>query len=634
MKKIIMTIIISCSCILVANDIAGSYRATGQRVEYQFYTRPNVPGSTTYEAAGNADGSTSLRISDVYGLGVVQSVADIPVGYNFFENIVGPIGIPEMDALQYYLFVTFNEDGTGAIYDSQVLASETEGCETEVQLLPLDDDLTYTSDLDAPLTVQPTMVTGQPNVSPYVGASAGSWSISGSSFFSFFPATPSPVTAEFQLYGDEFAACYAQCLYTTGGDHAYCGGVECAPYVHGYPGMPHPGATSGYIIPDPAVSFSPSNQYYGLVPDYHVEWHYIDGELAETGLGDIVGDSEEADEDNDGTPYDNILGYPALVSTFMNPDPLCGGFTQPILGDVSGLFPADCVVEVADANNFYLMDESLTLWGGFLTWNAVMYLNTGDASFIIDDSGAEMNPADIFYVNALDGTPCDPAAGDPYCAVPVNLNGGRLVMGFEPTCIPVVTAISVLGELTSVGGECDSGDTNSDGAVDVLDVVAVVGFILGNSDSVDCADVNVDGAVDVLDVVQMVGGILGNRGQDASSATFTKTEDGVSMASNGIVGAIQMTLSHDSDFSIKLTDNAFVADYKTEGSTTTLIVVNPSEDMLFEANGNYNIEDVVAATTEGYISTDLNMPNTIASALLALTIYIPLERFWPFSVIE
>ena len=608
MKKIIMTVLICCSCLLVANDIAGSYRATGQRVEYQFYTRPNVPGSTTYEASGNADGSTSLRISDVYGLGVSQEVANIPVGYNFFENIVGPIGIPEMDALQYFLYVTFNEDGTGAIYDSQVLASETEGCETEVQLLPLDDDLTYTSDLNANLTVQDNMVTGQPNVSPYVGATAGSWSISGSSFFSFFPATPSPVTAEFQLYGDEFAACYAGCLYETGGDHAYCGGVECAMFVHGYPGMPHPGATSGYVIPDPAVSFSPSNAAYGLVPDYHVEWHYIDGELAETGLGDFV----DEDEDLDGTPYDNILGYPALASTFMNPDPLCGGFTQPILGDVSALFPADCVTSVGDANNFYVMDASFTPWGGFLTWNAVMYLQTGDGSFLVDDSAAEMNPADIFYVNALDGTPCDPTLGDPYCAVPVNLNGGRLVMGFEPTCIPVLTSISVLGELTSVGSECDSGDTNSDGTVDVLDVVAVVGFILGNNDGVDCGDVNTDGTVDVLDVVQMVGSILNPRGEKASSATFTKTENGVSMASNGIVGAVQMTLSHDSDFSIELTDKAFVADYNTEGSTTTLIIVNPSEDVLFEANGDYNVEEVIAATTEGYISTDLNMPNAIA----------------------
>ena len=106
--------------------------------------------------------------------------------------------------MQYYLYVTFNEDGTGYINNSQVLASETEDCVTAIQLLPLDDDLSYTSNLDAGLTIQETMVTGQPNWSPYVGETAGSWSISGSSFFSFFPATPTPVTSEFQLYGDEF----------------------------------------------------------------------------------------------------------------------------------------------------------------------------------------------------------------------------------------------------------------------------------------------------------------------------------------------------------------------------------------------------------------------------------------------
>ena len=50
MKKIIIMALVSCTCLLVAQDIAGSYRATGQRVEYQFYTRANLEGSTTYAA--------------------------------------------------------------------------------------------------------------------------------------------------------------------------------------------------------------------------------------------------------------------------------------------------------------------------------------------------------------------------------------------------------------------------------------------------------------------------------------------------------------------------------------------------------------------------------------------------------
>jgi hypothetical protein len=361
MKKSIIMVFVFCSTLLVAQDIEGTYRATGQRVEYQYYTRPNYHLDSQDGAMG-----TNLVVNDAYGLGVSQVISNIPAGYNFGSRIVGPIGVAEMDALQYFLYVTFNEDGTGIIEDSQVLAGETEGCETEITLLPLDDPLTYSSDLNAGLTVQSTMVTGQPNASPYVGASAGSWSIAGSSFFSFFPPAPSPVTAEFQLYGPEFAVCYAECL-ATGAGNEYCGGAACVQYVHGYPGWPHPGATSGYVIPDPTVSFVPSNNYFGNLPDYHVEWHYIDGPVAETGFGDILAPEEGWDEDGDGTDYDNILGYPNVTSTATSP--ACG-FNYPILGDVTALLPEGCVDFTAGgvdgyaagtfgANSFYLMDANL-----------------------------------------------------------------------------------------------------------------------------------------------------------------------------------------------------------------------------------------------------------------------------------
>ena len=95
MKKCIIMVLAFCTCLLVAQDIAGTYRATGQRVEYQFYTRTNDFGL----AGSNADGSTSISIHDAYGLGVIQELSNIPVGYNFAENIVGPIGKPEMLSL-------------------------------------------------------------------------------------------------------------------------------------------------------------------------------------------------------------------------------------------------------------------------------------------------------------------------------------------------------------------------------------------------------------------------------------------------------------------------------------------------------------------------------------------------------
>ena len=618
MKKSMIMAVVLFAGLLVAQDVAGTYRATGQRVEYQFYTRANDFGL----AGGNADGTSSINIHDVYGLGVVQEISNIPVGYNFAENIVGPIGRPEMDAMQYFLYVTFNEDGTGEISNSQVLASETEDCVTSIQLLPLDDDLTYSTDLNAGLTVQDNMVTGQPNWSPYVGQEAGSWSVSGSSFFSFFPATPTPVTSEFQLYGPEFASCYGTCV-ATGNDgmfdpgsadaHQYCGGVVCAGDLHGYPGMPHPGATSGYLLDGIESSFAPSNQAYGLVPDLHVEWHYIDGPVAETGLGDIVGE----DEDGDGTDYDNILGYPSLLSTYMNP--ACG-FNYPIIGDVTAIFEAmgmgacvdysaggvDSAPGTDQANTAYLMDASLAPWGNFLTWNAVMYnLTGGDASFLVDDSAADVNPADITFLDLN---------GDGVPETPYNQNGGRMVMQFDPTCIPVVSSISVLGELTQLSCDDQNGDVDGSGGLDVLDVVAIVGHVLGTSilgDAFCIADVNVDGNVDVLDVVSVVQSILGGRGEEATSASFINTDNGMTMSSNGVVGAVQITLSHGSDFSIELTDDAFLADSHTDGNTTTLIVVNPNEE-IFASNGNYNVEEVVAATTEGYITTNMVAPNAIA----------------------
>ena len=40
---------------------------------------------------------------------------------------------------------------------------------------------------------------------------------------------------------------------------------------------------------------------------------------------------------------------------------------------------ADCVYGDSAGRNFYLMDASFAQWGGFFTWNALQYSQTGDA---------------------------------------------------------------------------------------------------------------------------------------------------------------------------------------------------------------------------------------------------------------
>ena len=86
-----------------------------------------------------------LNVHDTYGLNIVQQVAEIPPGYFFGTNVIGPMGVTEMDENSYELFVAFNEDGSAAIVNSQVLASDTDedACITTPTILPLDDDMIY-----------------------------------------------------------------------------------------------------------------------------------------------------------------------------------------------------------------------------------------------------------------------------------------------------------------------------------------------------------------------------------------------------------------------------------------------------------------------------------------------------------
>ena len=156
-----------------------------------------------------------------------------------------------------------------------------------------------------------------------------------------------------------------------------------------------------------------------------------------------------------------------------------------------------------------------------------------------------------------------------------------------------------------------AGDINNDDAVNVLDIVSVVNYILGDTleeCQMQAADMNGDVEINVLDIVSIVNVILGGRSADATSATMNIANDTVSISGNGFIGAIQMTLSHGAGFSIDLTDDAMVADYRTNGDMTTLVVVAPNSDEIFTANGDFTVEEAIVASGNGYVP--LSMPNT------------------------
>ena len=163
---------------------------------------------------------------------------------------------------------------------------------------------------------------------------------------------------------------------------------------------------------------------------------------------------------------------------------------------------------------------------------------------------------------------------------------------------------------------CNSGDITQDGILNILDVVAMIDHIL-NADAtvLECGDINGDGIMNVLDVVSVVDTIINGRMSDASFASFTKYANGMRMRADGFVGGVQMTIIHDEDFSIELSDEALVSKYKTKGNSTTLIVAAPESDNLFTSFGEFQIVDVVVANSKDEIDYDINDLTELVSDL-------------------
>ena len=155
---------------------------------------------------------------------------------------------------------------------------------------------------------------------------------------------------------------------------------------------------------------------------------------------------------------------------------------------------------------------------------------------------------------------------------------------------------------TGGGDECGAtGDVNGDTIVNVLDVVTLVNAIVAGTD-VDCGDLNGDGILNVLDIVLLVGIITGARTADATEAILNNDNSTVSITANGYIGGVQMTLVHDSNFTIELTDNCLAANYVNHGYHTTLVIVEPNEELLFTANGKFEIKDLIVANSENEIN--------------------------------
>ena len=721
MKRFMFITLLASFGLLLAQDAAGTYKLTGTNVRYTSLARQ----------------TTVATISDAYGFGVNTPVSIIPINSGFFQLLNGPFNEDNLELGGAFLNVTFNEDGTGTVnegsyYPTTELDEET--CQTAGTVLPITDELVYTSNLTPSNYVQTVNAIGVPSLSAFQGQLIGGISLSQSEELDFFT---------FGQSAGALGACAAGFYADGSACDASVPGNDCAIYE----GCP----SAGYVSKGHDVETVPGNG----VRDMYVEWHAVDGPLSQSGYGDDALDPcedglcvanagtaacFELDAETgeavpspacsaDGEAMDRIFGVPYYGTTAMNPD--CG-FNQDILGDAAtvggalaggvqaactsglqgdaagggdagdepngypdvfdgcmmlagmgdedpassafmqacmslgfdeatcaeltalaqaateatticydfvthdyypasdesecqegyiftnmawdcygllgltyqadglcsaaaGAWVADCVYGDSAGRNFYLMDASFTPWGGFFTWNALQYSQTGDVSFLASDGTFDFDPTCLG-----DGDFSD-------CA-------GRLSMVMDPLCIPELQVREVYIDFDEIDECAANGDVTLDDVVNILDVVNLVQAILGseelNDNQVCNADINADGVINILDVVAIVQAILGGRGIDATEIQIFNNENTVSMESNGYIGAVQMTLSHGSDFEIELTDDAFIAKHNTEGNKTTLMIVVPEGKELFTAVGEFEIVETFAANSSDYV--DVVNPEAIS----------------------
>jgi hypothetical protein len=163
-----------------------------------------------------------------------------------------------------------------------------------------------------------------------------------------------------------------------------------------------------------------------------------------------------------------------------------------------------------------------------------------------------------------------------------------------------------LGECVDLEEDCALlGDVNFDTVLDVLDIISIVNAITEGYD-IENSDLNEDGRTDILDIIALVLIILDGspRAMDADSATMTIADNSLRLSADGYIGGIQMTLTHANGFELNLTDNAMVSEYKTTGTSTTLVVVVPEEELIFTANQSFEVVDMIVANSE--VEIDVN----------------------------
>ena len=459
MKKLVMAITLV--SLLVANEsLVGNYRLTGLNVTY-------------YDVAREA---TDVNVVDSYGLmQMLQAdpltLQTIAAGEMFYATFNGPHPEAYLQAINVNLNINMYSDGSGEIIEGSFYPDvEEEDCVTSVQVLPITDDLSYGEIPEADLVNPGINLIGLPSQTTFAGQGGfGGIGLSQSVIFDYFPAVPTQTSIPFDVnYGD----------LNGNGEIDY--GVW--PQTEGIEaGTTLPGFAMGLFrkTGETEASFVEGN----TPRDLYLEWHAIDGEVSQSGLGDIIGE----DEDGDGTDYDRIFGLPYITQTCI--DPAVGlGLNHCIFGgsDVADGFiangvPASLITETVGTDG-YVMDPSgdLAPWNNYLTYNGFAW--------------------DFCLGNVIDGVEaqCE-AAGSPVAAVTGLCVEASQSDDFAAACAYYGPAAALVATCESLGFPTETCAEAAAQAAPAIDGYCLYAF------GVDCETAGVDPCAILTDVTFATG---------------------------------------------------------------------------------------------------------------------------------
>ena len=303
-----------------------------------------------------------------------------------------------------------------------------------------------------------------------------------------------------------------------------------------------------------------------------------------------------------------------------------------------------CIESVAGANDMYLMDPSLENYGLFMTFNAASFqqylgsVNPSTGELFTAEEVATLFPELLVNDSSYDF--------DPSCYATGETCGGRLVMNFEPTCVPEVEGHEIVAEFVDLNalGCTGTGDVaggwdelpcvptalNEDGTPCAceLDSFGACSAAAGDdlaavaacSDDYLCYDgVQIeeyegpagDGVVNVVDIVKLVGHVLGTSplGGYLLCEADLNGDDIINVVD--VVAMVNIALNSAGSVSNDATEATIIND----GSTVSVEADGHigAIDMVVEFTGEFDIQ--IDDRFEGGMTTDGNTAHIVLVGL-------------------